>query len=496
MSRLWSRRRAPAEIAALASAALVLGASACAGGGGQSASATAGETSDSDSDGADAFYDLEPGPLCGAAAPIRLLALAEDEALIEGGGPTRIGAHYYVTTARAGEGPGTSTTTRVGLCGEAPRVVADGVEGRVFALPPWPSAPVACRGGALVALDGAGEGATMTLIAGVCGLFSGFQPVDVGVVGSFLVSDSDVLGHDFYPYIEGDAPGVGEGVEVVPSARSEAVRGAEIVFFADAGEYGLDADALLRVDLTTLEQTILVEATGERFAASDDHLLYEGAGGIVLRDRADASEALVHGPLLSSGDYSEDVSLESGFAVIRDASGVRIVDVASGAVRDVAPDVEIVQEVGGGRWLVVDAEGQAALLEHASGATSAIGEVVGSIAFVGSDELWVERGLSGWTYEREVAALPYTGVGEVPLAARASPGFRRLSDGRVVTLVNVDDDGRGDLVVVDRATLHERWIDGSVRSFRVPDAASDPGVVAYHVADGERSGVYVVNLLD
>lgn len=115
------------------------------------------------------------------------------------------------------------------------------------------------------------------------------------------------------------------------------------------------------------------------------------------------------------------------------------------------------------------------------------------------DELVVQRSASSAdiTIPREVVALPYTGAGEVTIAARATPSFHRLRDGRVVTLVNVGEDGRGDLVVVGRETLHEHRIDGPVFAFntyQAVDGALEPGVVAYQVIDGERTGVYLINL--
>lgn len=530
MSRIWSRRRAPARVAAVASAGLVLAAGACTGGGVESASATAGETSETgtgtesetetgtSTGGADDFYDVEPGPLCGANGPVKLLALPDDEELITPHGLTRIGDHYYVTTGTGRTGDlsfassvpfadyqawETTTTYRVGLCGESPTIVAHELIEPPFALPPWPIAPVACQGVDLVALDVSGGGVTTTLMSEVCNFFAWRRPTDTGVVFSHAVGEAGEVGHDFYAYADGDAPGVQDGVEIVPWSRPSVILDDELVFFAYAGESGLAVDALLSVDLTTLEQTILVEDAGEIFAVTDGHLLYQGADGMFLRARADDSEAVVYGQPM--GEWYDDLlELDGDFAAIRGGYygyGGRIVSLESGVVRDVGDSeyVHIYGDAGDGRWIVLDTDGFASLLEHASGEWTALGAFDGSVVAAASDELVVQRSASSAdvTIPREVVALPYTGAGEVTVAPRATPSFRYLSDGRVVTLVNVGDDGRGDLVVVDRATLHEHRIDGPVFAFntyQAVDGALDPGVVAYQVIDGERTGVYLSNL--
>lgn len=65
----------------------------------------------------------------------------------------------------------------------------------------------------------------------------------------------------------------------------------------------------------------------------------------------------------------------------------------------------------------------------------------------------------------------------------------------MVTRVDVDQEGIGDLVVVDRGTLAERLIDTHVVTLWVEGAEALPAdVVAYQVRDGERSGLYLVNL--
>lgn len=531
MSRIWSRRRAPALVAVVASAGLVLGAAVCAGSGAESASATEGETSETgtetatetetSSGGADDFYDIEPGPLCGADVPVKLLDLPDDEELIALHGLTRIGDHYYITTGTGrtedvGFGDGyffaeyegweTTTTYRVGLCGESPTIVAQGLIGPPFALPPWPSAPVACRSADLVALDVSGGGATTTLITEVCGLWRRVAPTDTGVVFSYLAGEAGEQGHDFYPYTDGDAPGVGAAAELVDWARPTVILDDELVFFSLENDFGLETNPLVRVDLTTLEQTILVEDARELFAVTDGHLLYQGAGGVVLRDRVDDSESVVFGD--PEGYWFEELlALDGDFATIRGGyfGGGRILNINTELARDVADGVDIHGAVGDGRWVLLSGDDDytdyAALLEHATGAVTDLGVIDGGLEAIASDELVVQRSASSAdiTIPREVVALPYTGAGEVSIAARAPPSFHRLSDGRVVTLVNVDEDGRGDLVVVDRVTLHEHRIDGPVFAFntyQAVDGALEPGVVAYQVIDGERTGVYVVNLLD
>lgn len=80
------------------------------------------------------------------------------------------------------------------------------------------------------------------------------------------------------------------------------------------------------------------------------------------------------------------------------------------------------------------------------------------------------------------------------LANRATRGSYFLPDGRLVSPVDIDEGWIGKLVLTDPTTLEELQLDDHVVAAVDLDLwrnAFAPGVVAYFVVDGERSGVWL-----
>ncbi|MCB9706319.1 MAG: hypothetical protein H6711_31025 [Myxococcales bacterium] len=452
------------------------------------------------------FYAVEPGPLCGAVGPVKLLDLDEGSELLPIDGLSRIGDRYYITVGHGRETDvnlggdwlyqtryASTTTYSVDRCGGDAKVVSTRLDRVPFTLPRWPARPVACSEGDLVALE-----PRVVLITDGCGLWPSVSAtlVDEGAVLTWVLDESGYTAHSFRGHMEGDAPGFLPPVEITDYARPTLILGDEIVI-NDLPDYG--AEQLRSVTLPDLTATVLVDAWTETFAATASHLLYVGPGGVILRDRADDSEQVVFG--YPQDPWSLDpLAFEGGYAVIRDTyyGGGRIIDLESRVMRDVAPGIQIVGPIVDGRWLLERESGEGLLLDHASGVQSSLGDISGEIVARAGDGVVLQEGRSVDLRDPfEVALVPYSGGDRRVLARRATSRFVRLADGRVVTLVNVGDGFRGDLVVVDPATLHEHRIDGPVFAFNDGQSvagALDPGLVAYQVIDGERSGVYLINL--
>jgi hypothetical protein len=69
-----------------------------------------------------------------------------------------------------------------------------------------------------------------------------------------------------------------------------------------------------------------------------------------------------------------------------------------------------------------------------------------------------------------------------------------MPDGRVLSVLDVNSEWRGDLVAVDPADLQERIIDRDVVMFS-PEVEGDDTIL-YGVSDDERTGVWLARLAD
>lgn len=85
------------------------------------------------------------------------------------------------------------------------------------------------------------------------------------------------------------------------------------------------------------------------------------------------------------------------------------------------------------------------------------------------------------------------------LARRVELRYDRLTDGRLVTRVDLEDErARGTLVAVEPGSLDEPFIDEGVASVlgtELGDGFGDNAVM-YTVDDGERSGLWLARLAE
>ncbi|MCB9567415.1 MAG: hypothetical protein H6710_09450 [Myxococcales bacterium] len=441
----------------------------------------------------------EVTPLCGTSAPLRLLGLAGDERLMD---LTRIGDRYYVTVRIGSEYADPTMTYGVGLCGEDPRVVAEDLRRPPFTLTPWPDTPVACRGPDhvrcdLVSLDPSGDLAPTLLAPAPPGVIVGpMLPIDDGllivVVG---IGEVDTF-FTHYRFSDGPTPALTAGVSIDEVASAYAIAGDDLFLVT------IDDSALLRVSLADGSTSVEASSASD-IAASATHLLYTTSGdpsGVFLRERETGIETLL-------ADCQSDLDLDARtarVACINDDGGT-IVDLGSGAQVSYGPGRRVSRQINDGRWLLTIDYTPDALLDVLSGVETELAVPPGS-AVAEADALlvWQRNASASPDSEESLLEVPYDGGPAETIARRASRDALRLSDGRVVTDVALDDGSRG-LVVVERGSLDERLIDTAVTFFtdgdldfayvsRPADATLDPDVIAYQVDDGERSGIYLVAL--
>jgi hypothetical protein len=433
--------------------------------------------------------DLPPVPtepaaiasLCGQEGSLRIAELTTDRV---GGRPLTIGDRVLFTTFIQ-QDPWEKNLRSFRLC--------EFRSGPMIA-PPWPEVVlVHTDSGSVVALDPEGVAPAVGVASGIAdGYFASVTGTDVGIL-DFRRGDGAYFNElTFYRYTDTDTPGLEFVGEVAPfGGLNETVLGDE-VFFGPFNPSDVGEQQLLRVSLPELEETVVASPAGG-YEVTESHLVLLRDGEVRLIERESGDEtvfAVVRGLRIHSLD---DRTLTLHEADWNSGEPVRtlLVDLESGA-RHAFAGVRPEGRAPDGRW-VLSNDVAVSLGDPLSGDHRVLAEELDAF-----DRVTVDGDgavLSTWD-GGALRLVPYAGGDVEVLAARAGD-FQRLSDGRVVTRVSV---GRGELqalVVVDRGTLVERLIDTHVvRLWSEAAEVLPPDVVAYQVDDGERSGLYLVNLGD
>jgi len=439
---------------------------------------------------------VESRDICGETGAFKLLDLDETEHLLPARSISRIEDRYYITVGhgmlpvdsfRPWPGYERTTTYSVGPCGEEPRIVAEELESSPFTFSRWPSVPLGCQGEALdlVRIDPKGVSDPQLLLAGGC---DRFKHTPQGTVLRRTVGDYDqrLL---FHRTGVGDEPAFAPEVELFAAVRDWQILTDEVFGLRDSGE-------LLRVSLDDLGVT-LVATDVQKFTASADHILYSVGGvepAVVLRDRNTADE--VHLEFAASPIHRLSILDGAGIITVNEVDNT-LVSLDDGEVDPLPAERRPVRLTADGRWLMYTRESIPVLYDLESS-----DEVVVSAR---EGQRWLDtemlRVLEVSTSDhRESGALwqvPFDGGPERLLAHRASMGVHWLSDGRIVTAVDVDEAWLGDLILVEPDTLDELRIAGPVFHFSAlqrREEGLDPEVLTYQVIDGERTGIYLMDL--
>jgi hypothetical protein len=373
----------------------------------------------------------------------------------------------------------------------------------VFEHERWPGRVLGCsapEGGAIVVLDSAGVDPPRTVMAAPA---CRGTPTEHGIVG---VLERDAASHTLLlvPWpAELDGPAT-DAIVLADSTRGEpfhpdyAVRGDD-VFTVDANH------DLLRIALPSGATSVEQPSVGEWGVGTDgrvlawrdfdplvDPLAY-AVGTLHLRDRNEGRTVDLEGVALHS---LPPISSTDWFGT-RAADTTRFVELPTFATLDVPGDHRVVNQLLDGRLLISDgARGPLAILDPYSGNRTELADVAGETRS-DFDHVDVFAAATSAVQEAAVWRVPFDASPAVALAERASRDWFEI-DGRIVTPLDVDGDGLGDLVQIDPATLEERVIDDHVvASYQAHGAhatfhARD---IVYSVLDGERTGIWVARLV-
>ncbi|HET6582297.1 MAG TPA: hypothetical protein VFG69_02595 [Nannocystaceae bacterium] len=221
-------------------------------------------------------------------------------------------------------------------------------------------------------------------------------------------------------------------------------------------------------------------------------------GAIYLRDRATGSTRRLADAPLAGTNWNESlgyadlglVRLQLGYLYKEPERLYRLSDLV---FFDLPLGVETLGKTADGRLFVGDAfnRGNFAVVDPENGATTELFDDLATARLL-DDRLEFLQGVACCIEQdgRAEGALWWvTFDGERELVARhATHFYEYLSDERVLTTVDIDDEWRGELIVVDRDDLEERAIDDHVT--QIGQVVEDDTIL-YGVSDHERTGVWL-----
>jgi len=451
------------------------------------------------------------GELCGAAGPFRLLPLTPDERPVPEASIVRVGERIVLAIGAGeprrdslrGPVPASTTVYALGPCGEDPVVIGRDID-RVFMVPQWPGVVLGCEAETddLLRLDPTGAAAPERL-ASACE--ATWTPA-----GLIHVERTELQRVVFQPYV---APGqlrFGAAIVLFEDSRQgdssfvspHPLADGALVLRADGDLVHVGLDGGVRVDQPGVRYYAL--SPDDRFMiwqalASEDPDAEFPEGDIFVRDRSNGGTALVaHAYLPTRRGDAAFPELDAAQVTLGDTlAGQWLVELPSFALRSVPEGRQLFGRIADGRWLTRSALfGPWLLRDLETGAETPVADRKGWVFgdHTGHLDLLDTSGYINYRSVRRLLRFPYDGGEPRVLAPRATRGSYFLPDGRVVSPVDINGDWIGTLALTDPATLEELQIDDHVVAAldleRWRDAFA-PDVVAYVVADGERSGVWL-----
>jgi len=459
--------------------------------------------------GSEPIEPAEFGEVCGVKGPVRLVALEPDQ--VVRGGLYGFEERVLYTTAHAHIEADVVTYSdtvlwSTGPCGESPRRIADDVI-NVFTDDRWPGVLLGCRTELrdIVSIDPSGDEPPHVVYADV-DCFSRNTPQ--GLVSIDAEGDGPAA-LTLHPHPDDARTETSEPVglldpDVTPeypiTAKSRVRARGDLVFV-------LTTDGtLLRIELpsgaATVEQTEVRE-----FDISKDgrYLLWQRAertdqdsefpeGLVLLRDRESGDDVPLTTTWLDPFD-SPLAWVELGLVPLMLSGGpLRIYFLPTLGFLEVYDNVYPLEQLADGRWLLQRWwRGPIYLGDLREGGSATPVFHNGAIVGREPDGLMLLEVPPDST-PGPLLFAPFDGSPPSRLADRVTP-YYRLTEGRVLSAINVDDDGLGDFILADFETREERLIDRQVVDTSVWstwDLGDD--IVRYAVVDGERSGVWMVRL--
>ncbi|MFV8750537.1 hypothetical protein ACNOYE_08285 [Nannocystaceae bacterium ST9] len=457
----------------------------------------------------------ELAELCGQEGPVQILALDPDRPLARVGDRGIFGERRVLQVEYVGEADddlGEHEVWSVGLCGEDPRLIAEGDIYVIRYLDIWPELLFECDAatGRISTLDPLGvQSANVVFETDDCSS----RPLDEGLLTVVANDDDATASLILQPWLNDPWTESAESVVLHDSLRSP-------VNVSLVGDVGVGDDELFVItaddELVAISRvdgaptTIATNVAAARQSRSGRYVFWQDAqltnadpripeGAMFLLDRQ-TDEVLELGEGRTEATYLNEFQLESlGFFHVtlgEDSDGVhRFVRLATFESFDVPIDlfvhgaIDDTRVLVGGWWFTAPfwifdtTTAELTMLFDGDGTVRDMDEARFDL---------LERSSSDASKLRRV---PYQGEPTL-LARRATDGYWLTSDGRVVTPIDADADFVGKLIVVDPATLDEQIIDDHVLRYQptpIDDFEGDP-VVLYAVADRERQGVWIARL--
>jgi hypothetical protein len=456
----------------------------------------------------------ELAELCGVEGPLHLIALEADQRVY------RVDVFedrlYYATAHREGDQDppvyGEPTLWSSGLCGEQRRKIADGITS-TFSDERWPGLLLGCREQAreVVSLDPTGLQPAHVVFADIdCW---GGHDTSHGLV-SLLAEDEGpgTLVLHRYPVdarTETSAPIVLLDPGLTPEHPIS--RRSRLRLTDDDAFILTDEQTLLRISLR--DEDVVVEQTGVRdFEVSSDgrYLLYqdlnltgdpdESEGAVILLDRIAgtgttvAQTDLAYSPIpLAWVDLGVvPLMLSNGMLRVHFLPGLDFVDTRYGTYfRGATAD---------GRWLLQGTDnrlylGDAPRPEYFTYLFDGTAQLAADAISEDGVTLMNLTSCCSPSDEGPLLFVPFDGAPR-HLADRVSRARVSVDDRRLLTTVEIDEHGDGELVLVDLDTHDEQLVDTQVGgTFRSLSEYGDR-VFLYSVTDGERTGIWLIRLPD
>ena len=461
---------------------------------------------------------------CGAAEPVRILELPEDEPLASVVEATRVGSRRLVSVNYTEETDDVDVypfTDRqelwsLGECGESPILLSDR-RGWLVTYPTWPDLHLFCddETGEVRALDPEAPLPSNVVFRD--------QDCSSAITSHGLVTvdphDEDTTAVVLYPWVddpftEAAAPEVlldPVRMRVVPTQWFPSYR--QVLAVVDDAVFAVTLDdELVRLSLVDRSLAVVAEHVRE-FEVSDDgrYVMWQDltqtndddnwpAGAVYLLDRdtgtathlADAPLAGTHFPF----QFYEHgiVHLRLGYLYKEPDRFWRLDDMS---FVDVPDNIWVHRRLEDGRWFAGDHFGAPYHLFDPTLASSQpffvhkgdFEYVDGGVEIIQGVQCCIEDDLA--RPEGRLWFVPWDGERQL-LADRVTSPWTKVHDGRILTVLDVDDAWLGNLFVVDPDDREERLIDRDVSSHYKPIGADN--VTVYGVHDGDRTGVWVAKL--
>lgn len=438
---------------------------------------------------------------CGVAGPTRLVATTPDRVVsfrIKGD------RTYYSALPVDADGKwieGPRPLDSVGPCGESPRAIAD--DATFLDLDRWPDLLFGCvTGTGIFSLDPEGQQPPHLAIpttADHCSLF--WSPHGVLDVETHDDDTSTVV----FRSIPADPRNDTSESEVLLANTDRRT----LASTPDALYY-LDDATLMRLDLAD-RSTTAVQSGVHNFQVTKDerYLLWQDItmtggsaddprGVVNLRDNTTGSSVSLGGAQERAGSYGLSWAAH-GILYHRGGDHDRLYFLADLNFIDLPPYTFLVGPQSETLWLIEGlGEPSIQTLDLSTGTLNPIFRDPGQIVGSDHDSLHVHAlgrccGLVGITDEAPVWDVPIDGSRARVIAERAAMFTTRQIDAtRMIVGVDVSDDRRMTLLLVDLDTRREQIIDHDVTGWN--SSLDDPTLLTYGVRDGERSGLWRVRL--